>query len=374
MTVSTGQGELQQLVHLVLQGAEANERPDLVRRMRLAADAVAAAPPAAAEAASIAATIVGALKSLEIDLRARRAALCDPARGARLAAEAQHAEARFRRFEDRAAKWPRMLGDALSAMDSDLEYGVQDRLRALLDEGTAVIESRAVTPADLEAWLRGRLITEVEVGQRELRSAAGEMAARLAGALELTTPLPPVTLALAPPEEVVAQLRRGAAAVSEQPPLSTRLLGIIMPTYSGMMIALVMPRLFGLELPVWLIGGVAVAGAFVMGGAAFSGERQRQRSRRNAENAGTLRASVEAFRMALGKQVRDGIRSVDQQVHAAVGEAVARQTRRLSGAAEGSRRSADDSGRTEQGRADIDLDLESVRELRQRAELLIAGG
>jgi len=130
----TEQGDLQQLVHLVLQGAEANERPDLVRRMRTAAGLVADEQPAGDEAASVAATVVRALQSLEIDLRTRRAALCDPGRGARLAAEARHAETRLRRFQERAARWPRTLGDALSAADSDLEYAVHSRLRALLDE------------------------------------------------------------------------------------------------------------------------------------------------------------------------------------------------------------------------------------------------
>lgn len=372
MTVSTGQGELQRLVHLVLQGAEANERPDLVRRMRAAADLVAAGPPGDVEAAAVAATIVGALESLEIDLRARRAALCDPGRGARLAAEAQHAETRLRRFQDRTAKWPRVLGDALSAMDSDLEYAVQNRLRTLLDEGTAVIEAGAGA-VDLRSWLRERLITEVEVCHRKLRAATDDVVRRLAGALELSDPPPPVTLDLASPEDLVAQLQRGPRVLSEKPPMSTRLLGVIMPTYSGMMIALVLPRLFGLAPPVWVIGGIAVTGALVMGGAALAGERQRQRSRRDAEAAGDLRGTVDAFRMVVSKLVRDGVRSVDHQLHTGLGDAVTRQTRRLSGIADAARQGADESGKTGKGRTDIDLDLESIRELRHCAQALIPG-
>ena len=370
MTVSTNpveQGDLRQLVHLVRQGAEANERPDLVRRMRTAAGLVADSEPAGAEAASIAATIVRALQSLEIDLRTRRAALCDPGRGARLAAESRHAETRLRRFQERAAKWPRMLGDALSATDSDLEYAVQSRLRSLLDEGTAVIESRGKRGDELERWLRERLATEVEAGYQALRSAAEVIAGRITTSLELTVPVLPVTLALEPPEELLAQLHRRPHSTSDRQPLSTRLLGIIMPTYSGMMVALVLPRLFGLRLPLWLILTVAVAGAVAMGGAALAGERQRQVSRRTAETVGDLRSTVDAFRMAVGKQVRDGVRGIEQQLHAAVGEAVTHQTRRLSAAAESSREAAQGSRRTEQALTDIDMDLESINELRLRA-------
>jgi hypothetical protein len=139
------------------------------------------------------------------------------------------------------------------------------------------------------------------------------------------------------------------------------------------MVALVLPRLFGLRLPLWLIVAVAVAGAVAMGGAAVAGERQRQVSRRNAETVGDLRSTVDAFRMAVGKQVRDGIRGIEQQLHAGVGEAVTHQTRQLSAAANSTRGVAQDGRRPEQALADIDVDLGSVRELQLRAQQLVRG-
>jgi hypothetical protein len=272
----------------------------------------------------------------------------------------------LRRFQENTAKWRRALGDALSATDSDLGYAVQNRLRTLLDEGTVMIESPGRGGEDFEKWLRERLVTEVEVCHEALREAAE----RVASSLELGVPLPPVTLDLEPPEELVARLYRRPHASSDRQPLSTRLLGIVMPTYSGMMVALVLPRLFHLELPLWLVVAVAVTGAVALGGAALAGERQRQVSRRNSRAVGDLRATVDAVRMALGKQVRDGVRGIEQQLRAGVGEAVTRQTRRLSGAADSLREMAEDSRRTQQALADIDVDLESVRDLRMRASQL----
>src|SRR4051794_14934286 len=84
--------ELRQLVHLVRQGAEANERPDLVRRLTTAATAAAAPGAAEPETVAVATTVAQSLQSLEIDLRSRQAVLRDPGRRARLAAEAQHSE------------------------------------------------------------------------------------------------------------------------------------------------------------------------------------------------------------------------------------------------------------------------------------------
>jgi hypothetical protein len=353
MTVSAHpveQDDLRGLVDLVLQGAEANERPDLVRRMRTAAGELAASQPPA----PIAATVSRALQSLEIDLRSRRAALADPGRGARMTAESQHAETRLREFQERAARWPRLLGDALSATDSDVEFAVQTWLRALLDEGTAKIESGGT---NLDRWLRERMTTEAEACHRALCAAAPEIAGRIAASLELTGPAPAATLDLEPPGELVTRLHRGPRPPADGQPLATRLISILMPAYSGMMVALVVPRLFGLGMPVWVTVTVAVAGAFALGGAALTGERERQRTRRKAEETGNLRSTVDAFRMAVSKQVRDSIRSIEQQLHAGFSEAVNQRTRLLSRAADARRQAVEDCERTPQALTEIDLDL-----------------
>jgi hypothetical protein len=363
MTVSTSPGSLGELVDLVRQGAEANGRPDLLRRMRAAAEAT----PAEA-----AASVLRALDSLEVDLRLRRAALCDPGRGSRLAAESRHAETALRRFQENTTTWSRTVGDALSAIDSDLDYAVQNRLRSLLDDGTAAIESDGLRGDELDRWLQERLVAELTECHQALRAAADTVAGRVAGTLELPAPVPPVTLALEPPADLVAQLHKRRPAAPDRQPLATRLLGIIMPTYSGMMVALVLPRIFGLQLRWWLILVVAVAGAGGMGGAALAGERQRHLSRRNAETVGDLRSILDAFRMAVGKQVRDGVREIGRQLYATVGDAVESRSRRLSAEAGAARDALDEHRRTEESLTDIDGDLESVRELQQRARQFLA--
>jgi len=353
MIVPVEQAAPAELVQLVLDGAEANERPDIARRIRAAGSDVA--------------SVLQALDSLEVDLRARRAALCDPGRPARLAAESRHAAARLRRFQQQAARWPRTLGDAVAAASSDVEYAAQTRLRALLDEATARIESGGRGGEDLESWLHERLSAEVRAGQQALRERAAEIATRVAADLQLPGPMPPVTLDLEPPEQMVSRLHRGHPARTDRQPLATRLLGVIMPTYSGMMVALVLPRLFGLRLPLWVIVTVAVAGAAAMGGAALAGERQRQLSRRNAETAGDVRSRVDTLRMALSKQNRDGVRAIEQQLQSALDEAVGERTRRMAAAADSLREAADDADHTRQAIRDIDDDLASIHELRLRA-------
>ncbi|GIM90023.1 hypothetical protein [Paractinoplanes toevensis] len=356
--------DLREVVDLVLRGAEANARHDLVRRMRVAADEVAAARPAE----PIAEAVVGALQSLEVDLRIRRAALADPGRAARLAAEARHAEVRLREFQERTVRWPRVLGDALAATDSDIEFAVHNWLRALLDEGTVAIETQGLTGDDLDRWLRKRLVAETEAVHRALRLAARGIGERVASSIGLSEPVPPVSLDLEPPAELVAYIHRGPRALSDQQALATRLVGVVMPTYSGVMLALFLPRLLGIEMSLWPTVIGAAAGAVGMGGAAVAGERQRQRSRRNVESASELRSLIDAFRMAVSKRVRDGVRAIEQQMHAGLNEVVTNESRRLSGMADAARRAAGESERLQEALAEIELDLASVHELRQRAQ------
>ena len=143
-----------------------------------------------------------------------------------------------------------------------------------------------------------------------------------------------------------------------------------MPTYGGMMVALVLPRILGLRLPVWLMVVVAVLGALALGGAAMSGERQRQISRRHAEIAGDLRSSVDALRMALARQLRDGVRVLEQQQYTWLEAAIAQHGGRLSAAATASRRAAEDTGRTDDAVIAIDSDLATVRELQLQLRAL----
>jgi hypothetical protein len=152
--------------------------------------------------------------------------------------------------------------------------------------------------------------------------------------------------------------------------MPARLLGVVMPTYSGMMVALVLPRILGLRLPVWLMVVVAVLGALALGGAAMSGERQRQISRRHAEIAGDLRSSVDALRMALARQLRDGVRVLEQQQYTWLEAAIAQHGGRLSAAATASRRAAEDTGRTDDAVIAIDSDLATVRELQLQLRAL----
>ena len=349
MTVTVDHDELRELVRLVRLGAQANARPDLLARL--------SAGPSTAD------QVVRALQSLQIDLRNRRAGMCDPGRGARLAAEARHAETRLRRFREQSARWPRLLSEAVGTADSDLGYAIQRRVRCLIDEGTALIESR-VPHVELDRWLQYRLAVEVADGDRALRTAATTITDRMSAALGLSAAPAPMPQVFGAP--AVAAAPRTAPAGRQ--PLAARLTGILMPAYSGIAMSSVLLRD---HVPGWLLATAAITGAIVLGGAALAGDRWRQADRARAEALTRLRSTADAFRLALAKQARDGLRTIEQRVHAAVDVAVTEHTRKLAAAAGASQREAQAQS-TGRALRDIDADLASIDDLLMRASRLAA--
>ena len=349
MTVTVDHDELRELNRLVRLGAQANARPDLLARL--------SAGPFTAD------QVIRSLQSLQIDLQNRRAGMCDPGRGARLAAEARHAETRLRRFREHSARWPRMLSEAVGTADSDLGYAIQRRVRCLIDEGTALIESR-VPRDELDRWLQYRLAVEVADGDRALRTAATAITGRMSAALGLSAAIVPMPQVFAAPAVVDTPWPTPAG----RQPLALRLTGILMPAYSGIAMSSVLLRD---QVPGWLLAAAAIAGAIVLGGAALAGDRWRQADRERAEALTRLRSTADALRPALAKQVRDGLRAIEQRVHAAVDAAVTEHTGRLTATAGASQRETQAQS-TGQALRDIDADLASIRDLLLRASRLAA--
>jgi hypothetical protein len=375
----TGNGmpdvDVAELLDLCTKGATVHGRQDLVQRLIVARRFLGTAEPgrfsfgAVRDAAAVA---LHACDALEQDLRARRAELLDPALPARVRAEYSDARARYEAFETPAQVWPAILGEGFAALSSDLEYEARVATRAVQAEADASIE--AGDPGrhreQLETWLRDRLTFEAERIHHRLRAGARTMAARVAGDLGLA-PNPTPDLAVLPTADLVASLHPHTPPAGGGQPLSTRLLMVVMPGYAGIMMAFVLSRFLGLQLPVWVIAVCAVLGALATGGAALTGDRRRQLERRRSDARAMVRAFLDDYQMALGKQVRDGIRALQNDLRTSTSIEVNHRGRELTDRLRAAGSAAEAASRTGHELADVDTDLGSVAELRGRARRLL---
>jgi hypothetical protein len=380
MTATAGPGlaraiaQARELIDQVLQGAQANQRAGLIDRLHTARRSLGPSVSPEADARlvrSAAAEASRALKSLEADLRARQAMLADPARAARLRAELADVRARHERFTKAAREWPYLLGDGFAAINSDIDYQLRTRIRAIVDEAEiAINKSDPKKNAEpLQAWLRERLSAEADLASGRVRAGAANTATTLARALDLPTPhrIPP--LRVVPGVQLLNQQTPRAPTPAGREPVSARLMTVLMPAYGGIMMSVIGPRIFGLAMPGWLIAIVAVAGALALGGGAASAERGRHRDRRRGEAITALRASTDNYQMAVAKQLHDAARELQQDLRGATTATVARLGEVLGAELDTVSQAADTAHRTD-ALSDITDDLAALAALGRQADAL----
>lgn len=364
--------ELREVLDLALQGAQANQRPDLVQRLHQVMGAVRPACVSTADIVEAATTGLAALKSLNIDLQTRRRVLRDPVRAGRLIAEQRYAEQRLRAFQSQAVEWQPVLMEGVAAAVGDVEYTMRHRVRQILDESSAAVqEGRAA--AEVQRELRERLELEARTACDQLREALQGVADSVADAFGLPAPDRLGELSAQPAAEIVAAALSAASSVPPGAggPRSPWVLSVIMPTYGGAIIPVVLPRFLNLTPPIWVTALSAACGALMMGGSAVFAERQRRRGRRAAEDLAVVRAIVDAFQATLSKQLRDAVRPVQQRLRREVAAAVEDRLDSLAAEAAGARAVAEETGRSAADVRDVEDDLNTLAGLCRRLEGLL---
>ncbi|MDT7702394.1 MAG: hypothetical protein QOJ30_4719 [Pseudonocardiales bacterium] len=363
------------LLGSALAGAAANDRPDLLERLDAARRALTTARTDGARVGALRATateLCRALDSLASDLRYRREVLADPARAARLRAELARARQRVERARGLSREWPQILGDGFAGLTSDSEFVLRTRSRGVLAEAERALGTLdpAKDAEQLADQLRTRLIAEAEQTYTGVRDGVRSVADRLVEVLELPVPLPVPDLPLQSPSELVAGLSDPRPSGAGRAPIPARLLTVVMPSYGGIMMAVVGTRLLGFQVPGWALAVGAGVGALALGGAALSGERKRGLDRRRGEARTAVRGMVDEFQMALGKQVRDAARAANTHLRRDTTAAFNRMEEDAAAQLTSAKAAVDGLARLPADVADVDDDIATVRDLRRRADAL----
>ena len=201
----------------------------------------------------------------------------------------------------------------MAAVSSDVDFDLRSRVRAAVADAERVVEES--DPArnwdDIETWLRARLSYE---GEQTL-ALLTERTAQVAAALERELgggPLRPVAPAAVP--DLFGHLPDRDAPTGNRRSVATRSRSLVMSAYGGLMMALILPRFAGIELPMWVVIGGAVTAALLLGGATLAGERKRQLEARRSRAKSLVRHCADGFLLGAGKYTRDTLRGAQQQL------------------------------------------------------------
>jgi hypothetical protein len=210
-------------------------------------------------------------------------------------------------------RWQQVLSDGMAAVSSDVDFDLRSRVRAAVADAERVVEES--DPArnwdDIDKWLRARLSYE---GEQTL-ALLSKRTAQVAAALERELgggPLRPV--APAPVPDLFGHLPDRDAPTGNRRSVATRSRSLVMSVYGGLMMALILPRFAGIELPMWVVIGGAVTAALLLGGATLAGERKRQLEARRSRAKSLVRHCADGFLLGAGKYTRDTLRGAQQQL------------------------------------------------------------
>jgi hypothetical protein len=204
-------------------------------------------------------------------------------------------------------RWQQVLADGMAAASSDVDFDLRSRVRTVVADAERVVE--ASDPArnwdDFHTWLRERLAYEGEQTFALLADRTAEVAAALGRELGGKPLRRPARTGMPAPFD--NEPLRDAPTGSRRP-LATRSRSLVMSAYGGLMMALILPRFAGVQLPVWVVVAGALSAAVLLGGATLSGERRRQLETRRKKAMSLIRHTADDFLLIATKHTRDTVR------------------------------------------------------------------
>jgi hypothetical protein len=292
--------------------------PDLLSHVD--ADVVAHAEAVATRAAAH--DQMAALEQVEAPLRAEQAALSDPGRAEALVAALEAARARREELRGESTNWSRVLDDGVADVDRQVEFDLRDRFRRLEAEVTRRIDAEdpGETWAQLEAWIRQRVGEEVGAAYLEMSASVKRLAERVA---ERFVEAGGVVLAEADAGPSVEGMDlSGTVAVTKAGLVKTAVTalqgGSSEPTVLGIV---------GSVVGFTITAGVSAAIGLVLGVRAIREEKARRLAERRAEARSLYERYAEEVQFRVGKQLRDALRDVRDQLREDVRGLAARSER-----------------------------------------------
>lgn len=259
---------------------------------------------------SVCRDVLTACDNLKVMLGPELAALDDPSRLPELVGRLEQAQQEAEELRNRSARWQTTLNDGVADLNSDLEHDLKDRMRALVRDSEASIDSGdpGAVWDDFSAWLEGRCaevlgdtFTWAESNTSWLISTVGEhFTAEVTGnvptfAVADTTGL----LDLAP---AMSDLDRGRLHLGQKVLIGMR------GSYGGVLMFGLLTSLAGMAL----VNPFSIGAGLLLGAKAYHDEKEARLKRRQAEAKNAVRRYLDEVQFQVLKTLRDRLRLVQR--------------------------------------------------------------
>jgi hypothetical protein len=340
---------------------------ELVRFVRERVSGTAATRVASEAVAAVA----SACEQIESQFAAERAALADPAAAKRVVDELNVVKSRVETLKSAAARWSVTLGDGIADLNSDVDHDLRARIREVTKEADDAIEE--IDPADtwseMEPWLESRVAHEMLANYALLKDRAtalsevvGEHFQQASG--EVLTQFP-----VANPTPLATSVRTEHKIDMDKMKVGKQAMVALKSAYAGSLMFVMLGFMAGITL-----GPLALGIGVIMGRKGLRDEKKKQRTARQAQAKNAVRRYCDQVTFVMGKDSRDTLRRIHRELRDHY-TTLAEELFRSNG--EALRAATEAASRTQTERdqrlRDLDAELTRLRELRQRAEAVVAG-
>lgn len=321
-------------------------------------------------AATAAAEVIAVCEQLTAQFESERSVLDDPAKSQHVLDELTRTKSKVEALRSAAAKWNQTLNDGIADLNSDVDHDLRARIRKLIDEADDLIDE--FDPADrwpdIESWLEMATAEEIVANYTRLREQADALSEQVFKHFQEASGEILDRLAVYNPMDVVSRADVEHNIDLEKMNLRKQAMTALKSSYMGILMFTMLGSMAGITL-----GPIAVGIGLAMGLGGLRTEKKRQLANRRAQAKNAIRRYCDEVNFQVGKDSRDTLRRIQRQLrdhYSTRAEELNRST------AEALKASTEAAKRTKADRdrriADIDAELDRLRELRRRAEAVVA--
>jgi hypothetical protein len=250
--------------------------------------------------------VIAVAEQLNTGMKAELTAQEQPERAAALVAELQRAKSRADDLKQRSARWQVTLNDGVADLQSDIDYDLRDRLRAIGREAEELLD--AGDPAEIweqfSDWLHKQVSSAASANfvwaAERARWLAGQVAQHFAEGANV--PLP--DLRFDQSQSMVGKVGELVQPEVEKSGLGAKLMSGSRGGYGGMLMIGMASSVAGLAL----LNPISIGAGVLFGVKTVRDERKREMVKRKNDAKVAVRKHVDEITFQVGKDSRDMLR------------------------------------------------------------------
>jgi tRNA U34 5-carboxymethylaminomethyl modifying GTPase MnmE/TrmE len=256
--------------------------------------------------------------------------LKDPEQAGEVVQQLEKAKEQAEQLRTAGARWHQTLNDGFADLNSDVEYELRMRLRAISQEADEAIDQSQPGKIwnEFQSWLERRVTSEIADIYALVGSRTKELVDKVADHFEEAQPDIGSPPGVETPEQILQGIGGPASLQRRKVAVFSQGLNVIRSSYGGISMFGMVSNIAGIGMA--MLNPVSIGIGVLLGGKAITDDRDRRLLQARAEAKQAHRKYVEEITLQVGKDSRDTLRRVQRGLRDAFQDVAAELQRSVS--------------------------------------------